>query len=416
MTNGITYWFTYAFLQGITSKRKVEIFGEYYKKHLKETENRSDDNIIDLFEDSSLWNDLNLSEQEQESLLSAREDLVNNSFLVEDILAQGYNIIQMTSKEYPKTLKSYLLYKTPIILFTKGNKALLEKKSTAIVGSRNSEPISEEFTRNIARKSVRENKTVVSGFAKGTDRIALEEALNTHGTSIIVLPQGITTFNSGFKQYYRQISEGRVLVVSTFHPKSPWSVPNAMERNHYIYGLGHEIFVAQSDRKGGTWTGVNDAFNRNNKSKDKRPIYIRKPEANEKNANLQLIEKGGIAVDILGNVLVEKNQSTERENAPIDNFDKQAFNLLSTPNTPEYSIKEIKKRLNLDWKENKIRDKLSIMIQQNLLIKIKKGTSNYYKLVSGNEATLFSNQSSSPQASTYLQEKTTLFKKPDSND
>jgi hypothetical protein len=60
-------------------------------------------------------------------------------------------------------------------------------------------------------------KVVVSGFAKGVDKQALDSAIKYNGQSIIGLPQGIATFQSGFKKYYKQIIEGDVLAI-TDHP------------------------------------------------------------------------------------------------------------------------------------------------------------------------------------------------------
>ena len=123
-----------------------------------------------------------------------------------------------------------------------------------------------------------------------------------------MLPQGITTFTSGYRQFYQQIYQGQVTVVSTFHPKAPWSKELAMARNSIIYGLALEIYAAESDSKGGTWSGVIEGLKKGQK------IYIRKPNPDETNANLQLIQKGGIGVDINGNVI-----SNIPESSSIDN-------------------------------------------------------------------------------------------------
>ncbi len=67
--------------------------------------------------------------------------------------------------------------------------------------------------------------------------------------------------------------------MSTFFPKAPWSVQLAMARNPIIYGLAKEIFVAESNEKGGTWAGVIDGLRK------RRKIFIRMPEPSEKKAN-----------------------------------------------------------------------------------------------------------------------------------
>ena len=125
----------------------------------------------------------------------------------------------------------------------------------------------------------------MSGYAKGVDRSALEATLKYGGQSIVVLPQGILTFNSGFRKLYTYLVEGNVLVTSTYFPKAPWSVGLAMSRNKIIYGLSREIYVAESNFKGGTWSGVVDGLGRG------RKIFVRVPELNEKCANKVLISK-----------------------------------------------------------------------------------------------------------------------------
>ena len=147
-----------------------------------------------------LFRSISLSDEEKALFLDAKSQLSNNSFLVEDLLAQGYDIIPLTSQEYPIFLKKNLGTNSPCVIYTKGNKKLLDENAIAIVGSRKADTISLQFTSRIAAKATMENKVVVSGFAKGVDRQALDAALANRGKSIIVLPQGITTFSSGFKQ------------------------------------------------------------------------------------------------------------------------------------------------------------------------------------------------------------------------
>jgi len=118
------------------------------------------------------------------------------------------------------------------LIFTRKNKV-------AIVGSRNVSDKGAEFAKQLARKCASENKVVISGYARGVDRIALETAIENNGMGIVILPQGIMTFKSGFKKLYKYIIEGRILVVSTYPPKAGWSVGLAVGRNVYLYGLAN---------------------------------------------------------------------------------------------------------------------------------------------------------------------------------
>src|SRR5258706_2615219 len=183
--------------------------------------------------------------QDVSDLLKARSDLPNLAFLAEQLFNEGFEIIPLNSFDYSPTLKTNLKATySPVILYTKGNKQLMKEKSIAIVGSREASEISLEFADNIAKTASTEYKVVVSGFAKGIDKQALDSAIKYKGQSIIVLPQGILTFASGFRKYYKQIVEGDVFILSTFFPKAPWKTELAMARNPIIYGLAEEFYVA----------------------------------------------------------------------------------------------------------------------------------------------------------------------------
>lgn len=352
----LTYWVTLALIPKMWTKRKNEIYVKCFQ-------NNPQISIIDLFDNSSIWDIVGLNVIEKTQFEEARVQLANNSFLVEELMAQGYDILPITHENYPKLLKANLKFNAPTVIYTKGNISLLQEPSIAIVGSRRADANSLIFTDNIAKKATEKNKVVVSGFAKGVDRQALDSAVEANGKSIIVLPQGIMTFGSGFKQYYKHIAQGRVLVMSSFAPKAPWSVEFAMARNPIIYGMASEIFVAQSDDKGGTWSGVIDGLKKN------RPIYVRYPEKNEKNANLLLIQKGASAIDITGNTL---SLSSEEQKTPEQlNKEKLDSELIAILNSVEMiSAKEIINRLHLDWKDDKMKRYLDNM-QQAEKIKVK---------------------------------------------
>ena len=264
--------------------------------------------IMDFFNlPESQWkSDYQLTDRQTTDLKQAKEKLANNAFLCETLHNNGIEIIPVISPDYSKTLKENLKKSAPTVLYVKGNKQIMQEKSIAIVGSRNAADVALQFTDNIAKLASKEYKVVVSGFAKGVDKQALDSAIVYKGQSIIVLPQGIMTFEAGFKTYYQQIMSGDVLVLSVFPPKAGWSKDLAMARNPVIYGLAKEIYVAESkpsknkqgaETKGGTWAGAMDGI------KKGRTVYVRKPDTTEKNDNLLLIQNGAVAVDFNGNII-----------------------------------------------------------------------------------------------------------------
>lgn len=345
MNNELAYWFTLAHLPKIKTSIKNEIIVRLFEQNKT---------IIDFFNltEEDWKNKFNLSDNDISIIKSGIEDLPNNSFLVESLLEQGYKILPITSPEYSSLLKKNLGKSyAPPILYTKGNLQILKEDTIAIVGSRKANEFSLLFTDNIAKKASENYKVVVSGFAKGVDKQALDSALKYKGHSIIVLPQGITTFKSGFKKYYKQIIEGDVLVLSTFHPKAVWSVQLAMARNPIIYGLAKEIYVAESSSKGGTWSGVIDGLRK------KRIIYVRKPDINEKNANILLIQKGAKPVDITGNII--EYMSIDEEITSIVSEQKSNYyeiesKILDLLKKGIYTSKKIVEILKIDWNPRKV--------------------------------------------------------------
>lgn len=242
--------------------------------------------------DHAAWSEFyGLGEEDVRRLVGLAGELPNYSFLAESLMEQGYKIVPLNSPDYSATLKGHLKFKySPPVLYIKGNREILDQGSVAIVGSRHTGPASLEFTEARARMAAVNGQIVVSGFAPGVDRLALDTALKSKGKSIIVLPQGITTFVSGFREYYQQIIEGDVLVLSTFHPNARWTAGLAMARNPIIYGLADEIYVADCQEKGGTWSGAMDGLRKG------RTIYVRVPAPGEKSALKMLIDKGAIPI------------------------------------------------------------------------------------------------------------------------
>lgn len=355
MTKELTYWLTLAHVPKIQTKKKNEIIVRLFEQGKS---------IIDFFEyEHPAWeSNYDLNKTEIELFLEAKKELSNYAFMVEDLLEQGYSILPITSQDYSPTLKKNLgrTYAPPVI-YTKGNLQIMKEKSIAIVGSRKANDNSLEFTDNVAKNASKDYKVVVSGFAKGVDKQALDSALKYKGQSIIVLPQGIATFQSGFKKYYKQIIDGDVLVLSTFYPKAPWSVQLAMARNPIIYGLASEIYVAESSEKGGTWSGVIDGLRKG------RTIYVRKPNSREKNANNILISKGGKAVDIEGNLssyeIKEESKSLVSEPDSHITIEEKIIEFLKTGVFP---AKKIAVTLKIDWTSRKLTDFLKN--RQDILI------------------------------------------------
>lgn len=372
-----TYWIALAHLPRWGNLKINNLIIKFFHEHKI--------SIEDFFQlNENDWkNQYQLNDKQVLDLNQAKTELASNAFLAESFFSQGYEIIPITSPEYSKTLKNNLKTEhAPAVLYIKGNKKILEEKSIAIVGSRDASETALKFTDNIAKLASKEFKVIVSGFAKGVDKKALDSAISYKGQSVIVLPQGIMTFSTGFKNYYKQIIDGDVLVLSTFFPKAPWKVELAMARNPIIYGLADEIYVAESSEKGGTWSGVVDGLRKG------RKIYVRKPESNEKNANTILIQKGAIPVDFNGNELQKEivNINSEQTSADqeLNTIESLEIKIRSAFNGRPLSAKELLNKLELNWSTQK----LNTYIKKLDFIEIvKEKKTNLYKLKGTTDST-----------------------------
>ncbi len=349
----VSYWMALAHLPGWRTERINNLIIEIlYKKKFTLAE------FFALSKDSWLQK-FCLNVKECTDLVKAKESLPNLSFLAEHLTEHGFRIIPFTSDEYSGVLKFNLNAKyAPPLLYVKGNTKLLNQPSVAVVGSRSASTAALDFTETICRRFAAEGKVVVSGYAKGVDRSALEATLKYGGQSIVVLPQGILTFNSGFRKLYTYLVEGNVLVTSTYFPKAPWSVGLAMNRNKIIYGLSREIYVAESNFKGGTWSGVVDGLGRG------RKIFVRVPELNEKCANKVLISKGAIPIDDRGKPYTGKPGHELLVKDPRESYSKESLEarlirLLSFKEP--LTAREIKERLQLNIETRKLSGMLKKM-------------------------------------------------------
>jgi len=92
---------------------------------------------------------------------------------------------------YPARLLETLKHQAPTVLFGAGDIRLLQRAGVAVVGSRNIDEAGAAFAREVGAKSVASKLTVVSGGARGTDRIAMQAALESGGLAFGVLADSV---------------------------------------------------------------------------------------------------------------------------------------------------------------------------------------------------------------------------------
>lgn len=170
-----------------------------------------------------------------------------------------YSIITIFDKEYPKQLKN--LYDAPLVLYTIGNSALLNKQpSLSVIGTRF--PSSEGVPKLnvIVSPIVKEGWVIISGMAYGIDSSAHLLTTRLKGETIAVLGSGFHHVypKENIPLFNKIIESG--LVVSEYPPDTPARKYYFPERNRIISGLSNATLVIEAKKKSGTLITVDQAL------------------------------------------------------------------------------------------------------------------------------------------------------------
>ena len=155
--------------------------------------------------------------------------------------------ITRVSQGYPAILRKRLGLDSPGVLWAKGDLSILQKPMIALVGSRDIAGDNAEFAAAVGREAARQRYVLVSGNARGADRIAQDACLVAGGQVISVVADEL------MKQSVRE----NVLFLSEDGYDCAFTSVRALSRNRVIHALGEKTLVAQCTlSKGGTWSGT----------------------------------------------------------------------------------------------------------------------------------------------------------------
>ena len=204
-------------------------------------------------------------------------------FELESLMNAGIQIVTRANSNYPKRLKEKLQAQAPVVLFYVGELILTQEESVAIVGSRAVDEAGADFTAKLAAICVRNRMTIVSGGAKGVDLISMKTAVENGGKCVGVMGDSLAK-KIREREARQYIFEERLLLLTPFHPNTPFQVGNAMSRNKIIYALSDYAVVVSSDfETGGTWAGATE-----NLRKGYAPLFVRS-DNNAPKGNLALL-------------------------------------------------------------------------------------------------------------------------------
>ena len=177
--------------------------------------------------------------------------LMDDTALLQHYLRQGKNAgcvpVTRVSEGYPATLRRRLGLDSPGVLWAKGDLSVLKKPMIALVGSRDIAAPNRKFATQAGQQAARQGYVLVSGNARGADRIAQEACLAEGGQVISIVADELG----------KQEEKKNVLYLSEGGFDEPFSSVRALSRNRVIHALGEKVLVAQcSLGMGGTWSGT----------------------------------------------------------------------------------------------------------------------------------------------------------------
>jgi predicted Rossmann fold nucleotide-binding protein DprA/Smf involved in DNA uptake len=197
----------------------------------------------------------------------------------------GLWVLTRSDPEYPKRLKARLGNDAPPVFFGCGNRSLLAKGGTAVIGSRKTSDADLEYSRRLGGIAAQEGQSIVSGGARGVDEAAMLGALGVEGTAVGILSNELLRAATSAK-YRKHLMANNLVLLSPFYPEAGFHAGNAMQRNKYIYCLSDTAIAVHSGTSGGTWTGALE-----NIKHGWVPMWV-KPTDDPDAGNETLVQKG----------------------------------------------------------------------------------------------------------------------------
>ena len=208
--------------------------------------------------------------------------------LVKELKNEDCFAVTAVSDDYPESLRN--IAAPPLLLYGKGNRALLKKRRVCIVGSRVTPQWAASFGKDIARE-LSEHFCIVTGLAEGGDSAAIEGALPS-GNLISVLPCGLhECYPASHAALKEKIARGGLLL-SEYPLRETVKKYSFHERNRLLAGLSEGVLVLSAGERSGTLITANCAaeFGRDVFALPYRPGEARGIGCNE------LIKKGASLV------------------------------------------------------------------------------------------------------------------------
>lgn len=291
------------------------------KKINKCIDNDMSYSLNDICNNVNLMCSLGIKQEVARNIYESKE----NALLLEEQLYQNnVDMCWIGDDCFPDGLKKMNTGNIPAVLFYKGNYKLLQNKCVGFTGSRKVSDSGIRITDSSARQLSSDGIAVISGYAKGVDITAHKAALQSGGSTVFVIVEGILK-NRVKGEVKELLNDQNHLFVSQFLPNLAWSASNAMKRNNTIIGLSDAMILIESGMNGGTFNAGEQSL------KNKKPLFVveygvSKPTAE---GNAFFLQHGGMPLrgDKNGKPILKRVYSALEKNETKESYEQLSFNL-----------------------------------------------------------------------------------------
>ncbi len=204
--------------------------------------------LVNLFDKTADFSSSGLTKPQITAITQPNWQKINK--IIADSARYQIETIPFDDEQYPKLLKQ--IYDPPLVLFARGNLALLNQPQIAIVGSRNASKAGRESALQLSEK-LAEHFVITSGMALGIDAYAHRSALQSGGYTIAVVATGLDiTYPARHKKLQKDILQNNGLILSEFFPGVAPKPGHFPKRNRLISGLSLGVLVVEASLKSGS--------------------------------------------------------------------------------------------------------------------------------------------------------------------
>jgi DNA processing protein len=169
---------------------------------------------------------------------------------LEWLAEDSHAIVAWDDSDYPQALLT--IADPPPALYCIGNRALLDRRAIAVVGSRNATPQGVDNAAAFASALSAAGLGIVSGLALGIDAAAHRGGLTGSGSSIAVVGTGLDrVYPAANRDLARALAE-RGALVSEFALGTPPVPGNFPRRNRVISGLALGVLIVEATLASGS--------------------------------------------------------------------------------------------------------------------------------------------------------------------